>query len=264
VTDSEGVDRARAQRAAAYLASLRSATRRPRTLPRELAPRSEPEAYAVQRALLQVLGTDAGGWKIAMSSPERGASAPILREQVYAYPARLRPPSDNRLGIEPEVAFSLRHDLPAPPVGTRYQRTQLLEAIEAAYAVIEVVVSRYQSPEGAEPLDALADNLSNGGLVVSAPCRDWQQLDLRTLPVRLIREAADGSRLEHAANGGHSLGDPLAALLWLVNDRTRGDACLRAGDIVTTGSYAGLCYATTGSRVTAEFAGLGTASLLVE
>jgi hypothetical protein len=54
----------RARRAAEYLAQLRRAG----ALPADLAPRSEQQAYAVQRALTQTLGARVGAWKVAMSS----------------------------------------------------------------------------------------------------------------------------------------------------------------------------------------------------
>lgn len=51
--------------------------------------------------------------------------------------------------------------------------------------------------------------------------------------------------------------------VWLVNDRAAAGHGIRAGDFVTTGSYAGLLYAARGTRVSAHFAGLGTARLEV-
>jgi 2-keto-4-pentenoate hydratase len=242
---------------------LRRAGPRPPSLPADLSPRSEQEAYQVQRELSRALGAQAGGWKVAMSSPDRGTSAPIFAEHLYPSPARVACVIGDSLGIEPEVAFSLRRDLPALSNGARYQREELIAAIDAAYAAIEIVISRFQSHDGAAPLDRLADNISNGGLVLAAPCRDWRRLDLATVPLRLTLHAPDGTRSEQASRGGHPLGDPLTALLWLVNDRARGGAGVRAGEIITTGSYAGLGYATRGTHVAVEFAGLGTATLEV-
>ena len=249
--------------AAQFLLGLRASGPRPSSLPPELSPQSEPEAYPVQREVARALGAQAGAWKVAMSRDDQGTSAPIFERDVYASPARVPCRDGDSLGIEPEVAFRLRRDLAPLPGGARYQREQLIEAIDAAYAAIEIVVSRFQSHDGAAPLDRLADNISNGGLVLGAPCHDWRALDLRTVPLRLTMQAADGTRTQHASRGGHPLGDPIAALLWLVNDRAHGGTGLRAGELVTTGSYAGLRYAPRGMRVSAEFAGLGTTTLEV-
>jgi 2-keto-4-pentenoate hydratase len=108
----------------------------------------------------------------------------------------------------------------------------------------------------------LADNISNGGLVLSAACRDWQRVDLRQLPLQLTLVDPDGTR-RSPSGGGHPLGDPLLALLWLVNDRAAAGDGIRAGEPVTTGSYAGLHYVMPGGRVEVEFAGIGTVRLEV-
>jgi 2-keto-4-pentenoate hydratase len=253
----------RPQRAAQFLLGLRRAGTRPVSLPPEFAPRTEQEAYEVQREVELAQTSAVGGWKVAMGSADQGSYAPIFSELIFSSPARVSCMIGDALGIEPEVAFSLRHDLPALAAGVSYQREQLIDAIDAAYAAIEIVVSRFQSHDGAAPLDRLADNISNGGLVLAAPCRHWRRLDLITLPLRLTVHAADGTRAEHASRGGHALGDPLTALLWLVNHRAQSGAGLRAGQVITTGSYAGLRYAARGAKVAVEFAGLGTATLEV-
>jgi 2-keto-4-pentenoate hydratase len=68
-------------------------------------------------------------------------------------------------------------DLPSLPDGGHYRQAEIVDAIDAASAAIEIVVSRFQSHDGATPLDRLADNLSNPGLVLSASCSDWRRLD---------------------------------------------------------------------------------------
>ncbi|MFI4895500.1 MAG: hypothetical protein ACHP9W_04145 [Steroidobacterales bacterium] len=200
----------RARRAAEYLAQLRRAGAlpgaRPRSLPADLAPHSEQQAYAVQRALTQTLGARVGAWKVAMSSATQGSAAPIFAEDLYHSPAQVPCVIGDGLGLEPEVAFSVRCDLPSLPDGGHYRQAEIIDAIDAAYAAIEIVVSRFQSHEGATPL---------------------------------------------------------AALLWLLNDRTHGLGGLRAGEVVTTGSYAGLHHAARGSRVSVDFAGLGAVALEV-
>jgi len=268
-------DQDRARRAAHYLLQLRTtsansasgssgaASVRPSALPAPLAARSEQEAYEVQREFVRACGLPVGGWKVAMSSPEQGTYAPILRSEIYPSPARVACTTPQGLGIEPEVCFSLRQNLPGLAHGAPYRREQLLEAIDAAYAAIEIVVSRFQSHDGAPPLDRLADNISNGGLVLGAPHHDWRTVDLASVPLQMVLQAPDGSRRQHTSRGGHPLGDPLVALLWLVNDRAQAGAGLRAGELVTTGSYAGLHYAMPGAGVRVEFAGLGAVVLEV-
>lgn len=253
----------RSDHAATYLLNLRRGGPAPQSLPADLAPHDESEAYEIQRALARALGVAVGGWKVAMSGPERGTFAPIFRPDVHASPVRLAAASAAGLGIEPEVAFKLGRDLPPLGDGTHYSRHQLLEAIDSAHAAVEIVVSRFQSHAGAAPLDRLADNISNGGLILAAPAVQWRSLDLSALPLKLEIIAAAGTPTIHQANGGHPLNDPVIPLLWLVNDRARSGEGLRAGDVITTGSYAGLHYAPPGAIVTVQFVGLGTVQLEV-
>ncbi len=256
-------DDERLRRGAQLLVALRRACPRPVSLPAELAPRSEAEAYRLQRATAHALGARIGGWKVAMNDPISGSCAPVYAADLQRSPACAAFPITARPGIEPEIAFSLAHDLPPLAPGQRYGRAQVMEAIGAAHAAIEIVVSRFQSHEGAALLDRLADNISNGGLVVGPPCRDWRRLELGALALRLTLQASGAAASVHEARGGHSLGDPLLPLLWLANQRAQHGAGLRAGEIVTTGSCAGLHYAASGARVSAWFEGLGSAELVL-
>lgn len=252
---------ARAQRAARLLAALRSAPTRPGALPQELAPRSEAEAYEVQAALTQALGAHIGGWKASMSGPQRGQAAPLYASQIYDSPAHVPAPGDDGVGIEPEIAFTLREDLPALPAGGRYGLAELDAAIAAVHPVIEIVCSRFASLEAAPPLDRLADNLSNAGLVRGAACRDWRSLALGALTLRLELLRPDGSRFVHEGVGGHGQGDPRLPLLWLANDAIARGVPLRRGALVTTGSCAGLHAVGRGARVSVSFGGLGGVGL---
>jgi 2-keto-4-pentenoate hydratase len=57
--------------------------------------------------------------------------------------------------------------------------------------------------------------------------------------------------------GGNPAGDILELVVWLANDVAANGAGLRAGDLVTTGSYTGMQHLLPGSRAKANFAGIG-------
>ena len=120
---------ARVHDAARLLGSLRSGAARPAALPGALAPRSEAESYEVQAELAQQLGARIGGWKSAMSGPERGQAAPLYRAEIYDSPARVLAPGNDGVGVEPEIAFTLGRDLDALPGGRRYGLAELEGAI---------------------------------------------------------------------------------------------------------------------------------------
>jgi len=251
----------RLQRAAQYIVALRNIGPRPRSLPLDLAPQNETEAYRIQQLVGSALGAGRGCWKVAMNDAHIGSCAPVFAADVHRSAARVTSPIADRLGIEPEIAFSLKRALPRLPDGRQYEREQVIGVIAAAHAAIEIVVSRFNSHDGAAPLDRLADNISNAGLVLGPPCEHWQQLNLSTIELHLCIEPGQGDSSEIDAHGGHPLGDPLLPLLWLANHACQNGPGLQAGDVVTTGSYAGLRFVERNTHVSVRFAGLGVAEL---
>ena len=247
-------------RAADLLLALRAGLQpRPAALPTALAPRTEDESYAIQLQVLHGLDVLVGGWKASMPDTRSGWSAPIavtnlLREGAPLAPPARRTAGSSRIGIEPEVAFTLAQPLPPGPT---YSRAQVLQATAAAHAAIELCDCRLADFDAAPLLDRLADGLMNEGLVLAAPMPGWGALDLPTLSLRV---RVDGRELHHA-RGSHPLGDPVLPLVWMANHLSQRGIGLKAGDVVTTGSYAGCRWVPPGSHVTVEFDGLGTANV---
>ena len=58
--------------------------------------------------------------------------------------------------------------------------------------------------------------------------------------------------------GANVLGDPIEALVWLVNARSRTGAGLRAGDIHNTGTATSIQWIEPGDEAVARFEGLGS------
>jgi 2-keto-4-pentenoate hydratase len=221
----------RLQRAADFLLALRRPGSRPLSLPAELAPHDESEAYRVQQAIAVAQGDAGGYWKVAMNDAQTGTCAPVFAADV--------------------------HSSGALKAGQRYERNSVMAAIGSAHAAIEIVVSRFLRHELAEPLDRLADNISNAGLVLGPPCQSWRQLNFAALPLRLTLTTEAGEPQEYRPHGGHPQGDPLVPMIWLANHRVSLGIGLKAGDVITTGSYAGLRRIGHGTHVRVDFEGLG-------
>jgi 2-keto-4-pentenoate hydratase len=190
-----------------------------------------------------------------------GTCAPVFAADVYRSGSHVRSPITNALGVEPEVAFTLKNALPPLAGGERYGREQVIEAIASAHAAIEIVISRFQSHAGAVPMHRLADNISNGGLVLGPPCEHWRELNFSTLPLALAIDTGNDEVSIYEARGGHPLNDPLIPLIWLANHLSARGKGMQSGNVVTTGSYAGLRYAPHGAYVRTQFEGLGAAEL---
>jgi 2-oxo-3-hexenedioate decarboxylase/2-keto-4-pentenoate hydratase len=251
------MDEAGIERAAAALLGARSERVRLDALP-EGAPATIEEAYRIQDAVIERLGTPAG-WKIGCTSEFAqsmlGVGEPfagrVLAPLVFASPARIPAALLFMRGIEVEFAFRMGRDLPA--AGAPYDEAAVAEAVAAVHPAIEIVDSRYHDWLAVGGPHLIADNGCHGALVLGAEA-DWRGLDLAAVATELWM---NGERFAGGA-GRDVLGHPLRALAWLANHRAARGEALRAGDIVSTGSTCdALGWAEAGDRAEARFGGLG-------
>ena len=216
--------------AATLLLNARRSGDRLAGLPEGARPQTEAEAYRIQAALIEELGGIAG-WKVGSPSPTAAAftCAPIPRGVVVDSPATIRG-SDR--SIEAEIAVRLGADLPAR--AEPYTASDIDAAIASAHPAIEVLQSRFADPEAVDKLSGLADSMSNHSLVVGAAIADWRRIDLAQEEVLvLVAEREIKRRIGNPAGGMTRL------LLWLANTGARWAGGLRAGQVVTTGSWTG-------------------------
>ena len=239
--------------AAGLLAEARRSGIPLRALPPRLQPATLDQAHAVQDATAALLGEGVVGWKVAIPPDGQVMRGAILASALLASPAILPARLVPLLGIEAEIAFRLDRDL--PPRAEPYGEAEVA-AGTTAVVVIEVVATRFASYADTPLLDRTADCMSNGALVVGTARPDWSTFDLAGVEATL---RVNGALLVQA-RGGHAAGHPLGPAVVLVN-ALRGSTGVRAGQIITTGSFTGLRYVQPGDRVTAEFTGFGTAEL---
>ena len=246
--------------AARALLAVRRGAPRLRALPAPLAPQTLAEAYAIQYAMLRELNSSIAGWKASLFDSENGICAPLPANAVrdapaYLVPSRMPTQNNSQFGIEPEVAFRLGQDLPPLRAGARYDRDSVSAALVSAHAVIEVVVTRYVDWNAVTQLERVADSFMNEMLIVGPSMPDWRSLTLESLRLEV---RVDGKPV-HQAVGGHPLNDPLKPVVWLANHLSQFGQGLRAGEIVTTGSWNDVRYVGFEQSVTAWFDGLGSA-----
>ena len=220
---------------------------------------TEKEAYRVQDAVFAELwpGARAAAWKAGGPSDKvEPAAAPIAPENLLHSPASVAGAKMHMIGVEAEVAFRLAKDLPAR---TRpYPERSIAAAVGEVLVAIELCDTRLANWKKTSGLWKLADFQNNGALVLGSGTKDWQKIDFLQQEV----EFRIGARVVKA-KGAHSFGNPFRLLPWLtLHCATRGLG-LRAGDIVTTGSWTGLEIARAGDVVTARFPGIGAAILRI-
>jgi 2-keto-4-pentenoate hydratase len=173
-----------------------------------------------------------------------------------AAPARLPPHYSDRL-VEAEIAFRIDRDL--PPRETAYTRDEVLAAIGSCHPVVEVVQWRIKDWRPAPAILKLADNLGHGGLVVGEPKPDWRAVDFNTLEVtqEIAGQAAKQAR-------GNPAGDMIRLVAWLADEGAVWAGGLKAGQIVTCGSWTGITEAAAEAPVVVTFAGFTPLTLSFE
>lgn len=171
---------------------------------------------------------------------QAGGAAADLRHQ----PLMLR-------GIEAEIALRIGPEVDAA-LAAQLDACSALQLIDAMAVSVEVVDSRWlQQLQAPDALKA-ADLLCHGALALGAwqpfVARDWAQ---QRCTVQIGRQPPV------ARQGSHSLQDPAWLLPAWLRYATQHFGTVRAGTVVTTGSWVGLLMAQAGEVVTAKFDGVG-------
>ncbi len=216
-------------------------------------PGSVTDAHAIQDEVAAALGDEVGAFKANAPPNDEPTRGLIYARTIRPSPARVPVSEVPDCGVEGEVAFRFRRDLPPRP--EPYTRDEVADAVEAC-AAIEVITSRFQDHAARSTLEKLADCVSNGGFVPGPLVHDWQKLNLNLGSIHVTFSVNGSVVLEQ--DGGHPSSDPLGVAVALVNMMRTG-AGVRAGQFVTCGSYTGLRFLKPGDTCTVRFDGLGSA-----
>ena len=237
-----------AEAAARLLAARRDPNGRLAHLPEALRPADRAACYAVQAKAAE--GVAIGGWKVGSGGPNKPCfCAPMPAAGVKPSPASL---GRGRLrGVEAEVAFQIGHDL--PPRATPYSRNEIVAALATAHPVIEILESAFADPDLVDFDSNLADSMLHGGFVYGPGRADWHELDYPNLTVT---QSIDDATMQRT---GNPAGDMIRLVEWLANEGSHWAGGLRAGQIVTCGSWTGKTLAPAGAKVQVHFPGLGDA-----
>jgi 2-keto-4-pentenoate hydratase len=240
--------------AANILASARVAGRPGPRLPESCRPRDLESALAIQRRTVALLKQPIAGWKCSLPpAPDRINAAPIVA--IF----RASPCAIAATGaiarIEPEVAFVMKGDLPRRDAP--YSDADVRAAIGETRLVLELLGTRYADPASADWLEMMADCVQNQGLYVGPAVAAGPDAPLASFPVTI--SGASGVLSKH--DGRHGDGHPLRPLVWLANFLAARDEGLRAGQVVTTGSYAGAIEVPMNERLTVAFGDLGAVTV---
>ena len=204
-----------------------------------LEPDDLDSAYAIQREVLLRRRLDIGGWKVGAKSPTSAPAgdircAALPAERITLDPAFLARRSYPFMGLELEIAFTFSRTFVPRPEG--YAEHEVLAALSQMAACAEIVSSRVAGWPDVGPLTQLADMQNHGALVVG----EMVPYDAHFPFAGVNAELRIDDSVIFSGHGSNPAGDPRRLLPWVVNHCTAQGWTLRAGDVVTTGSYIGM------------------------
>lgn len=220
--------------AAAALVRARLEGVRLASLPGSNLPTSLAQGFAIQQHVGPLAGKTVG-WKCALPPAGKWIVAPIYSDSIVKG-ERYRLAADaDKARIEPELACVLAHDLPARV--EPYTTEEIVAAISDVHLALEVIDCRYTDPHTLPFEHLLADGLFNHGLVLGAPIT---LSNPASMPSELDITLSDATAALLNIKGRHPDGDPLLPIVWLANFLSTQGIGLQAGQVIITGSYAGV------------------------
>ena len=215
-------------------------------------PDTVDEAYAIQEIVSQQLGAEISGWKTSAPDPVSvPIAAPIYQDLLFKSGSKVPASELFVIGIEGEIAFQIGRDLSLRE--QPYSREDILDSIDTMLPAIEIVDTRMQDGFSQNKDLILADNQSNGGLVVGEGISNWKNLDFSYIEARVTVNGV----VEYSGVDGNRAGDLFRLMAWAANhcaDRARP---FQAGDIITTGTYTGILFVEPGAEIVVSFPGIG-------
>ena len=249
-----------ATQAAALLWRAWQAGERLAGLPGALQPADRAQAYAIQAEIERLSGQVRTGWKIAATSTAGqahiGVDGPLagrlLSHRVCGSGAAV-PVAANMMRVA-EAEFAFRMAQPLLPRSHPYSVTEVMAAVGSAHPALELPDSRYHDFVQVGALHLIADNACADWFVLGDAIHvPWSTYDLVGHRVTLRRNGT----IAQAGTGANVLGDPRAALTWLVNELAAHGMGLQVGEVVTTGTCIIPVAIAPGDRITADFGDFG-------
>jgi len=242
------------------LATARVDQRATAPAPRDLTPE---EAYTVQSRTVALLGGPISGYKIGLTTPRAQAAFAWL----HPIAGRLRPNDlvqspacliEGRFQrfAEAELLFEIGDDLPAS--AAPFSEADVAARISGLLAGIELCASRYAHEE-VTIAELIADNGNADLLVVGSRLAAGWDDSFAALPVTLHRNGQEPV----AGATSAVLGNPLRSVVWLANWLAARGEGLQRGQIIASGSCTGITALDGEEQLTADFGGLGAASVTI-
>ena len=227
-------------------------------LPLPARPQTIEQALAIQSAIADAwceqMDDSIGGWKCLQPSNANIIVAPIFTRTMNSVAPVTLWADQGLAPIEPEIGFVIGKDL--PPRDQAYTPTDVDAAIARTHMCLELMRCRYADKNQCEFPEMLADSLLNQGMFVG-PQIDADKA--KASAELLIDVTANGEKKTY--QGKHPNAAPRAGLYWLAEFLRQRGMGLQAGQVVITGSFAGIIQVPLNTDIKIEYQGMGEMTL---
>jgi 2-keto-4-pentenoate hydratase len=231
-------------------------------LPDTCRPQSRADGYAIQDQWPDEVSDEIAGWKIAATSlagqkhiqVSGPIAGPIFAHRVHDDDTAVSLTGNRMCVAECEIVFRLDRRFAPRPGG--YQRGEVVAAVASVHPGIEIPDSRFAQFERAGEAQLIADCACMNEMVVGAAGVPADPRLLETLPALVVQASVGDGRLVTGL-GANALGDPVAALVWLVNELSAHGRSLERGQFVTTGTCLTPVPVSPGDSVAADYGVIG-------
>ena len=195
-------------------------------------------AYTVQRKFAELKGEPTGGYKISLTSKTTqdmfGTTEPLFGEQtkshIFAAPCTLELDHMNEPLIEVELSM-----IPKVDLTSSMSDEELLENITVAGG-IEVPDARFEAWFPTLNKYLVVADCAVGGCIIHGTPVDGKTLTVAGLNAIRCELFKDG-KLIKAGNSTEVLDNPIHALKWLVAALEKRGRQLKAGQVVSSGTF---------------------------
>lgn len=219
--------------AAKELLSRRVSGTKASALPESIRPKSIEDALCIHQEMIKQRPDSVAGWKCLLPFDDKMIIAPIFADTVQTGDVCHLMPEEGKVAIEPEIVFTLAQDLPARE--TDYSNEEIDAAIGDCHMALELMQKRFAKDSNATFPEALADCLVNQGLYLG-PKID-KALAYEASNIKLLLTQNDSVQ---EFDGVHPNPLPQLPIYWLINFMSKRGTNFKAGEAITTGSYAGI------------------------
>lgn len=227
-------------------------------IPATLAPADKDAAYLIQREVMVRRQQTLGGFKVGAKTPDAPIQGSLLpTECVMSNPAFLARSLYPSAGLELEIAFAFSRTF--LPREEKYSDAEVFESLALMGTAIEIVSSRVQGWPTVDPLIQLADMQNHGALIVGSMVAYDPAFPFLVVAADLRID----ERVIFSGTGKNPAGDPRRMLPWVVNHCSALGLTLKAGDVVTTGTYTGIDFSETGGTLFGQIGSLPPIRLML-